>query len=188
MHHLSNLLRAPLLFSCTAPCRALLQRQESIPKDADALPFQFMVAVNKFDLLPRQATARRVEQWVRSRLRQAGLPKPDRVFMLSSVTGYGVKEMLDRLKADMGFRADLWVVGAQNGEHGAGSWVEGGRQVKGGQGCRVSKGRKRGWVFGAHDESGHHQRSVRCMLELKHWLCAKLQESRLLCLSCTKSA
>ena len=86
-----------------------------------------MIAVNKFDLVPRQATARRVEQWVRSRLRQAGLPKPDRVFMLSSVTGYGVKDMLERLKADMGFRADLWVVGAQNGEQRLGMGRQGGK-------------------------------------------------------------
>ncbi|KAF6251140.1 hypothetical protein COO60DRAFT_669368 [Scenedesmus sp. NREL 46B-D3] len=80
----------------------------------DALPFQLAVAVNKFDLLPSQATPKRVEQWVRSRLRQAGLPRPSRVFMVSALNGLGVKELVRTLKDDMGFRADLWVVGAQN--------------------------------------------------------------------------
>jgi hypothetical protein len=50
------------------------------------------------------------------RLRQAGLPRPSRVFMVSALNGLGVKEMVASLKDDMGFRADLWVVGAQNGE------------------------------------------------------------------------
>lgn len=33
---------------------------------------------------------------------------------MSAVNGLGVKPMLDDLKTAMGFRADLWVVGAQN--------------------------------------------------------------------------
>jgi hypothetical protein len=36
--------------------------------------------------------------------------------MVSALNGLGVKEMVRSLKDDMGFRADLWVVGAQNGE------------------------------------------------------------------------
>jgi hypothetical protein len=64
---------------------------------------------------PRQATSRRVEQWVRLRLRQAGLPRPESVFTVSAVNGLGVKEMLGKIRDEMGFRADLWVVGAQNG-------------------------------------------------------------------------
>jgi hypothetical protein len=67
-----------------------------------------------------QATPRRVEQWVRLRLRQAGLPRPDAVFAVSALNGYGVREMLARLRDGMGFRADLWVVGAQNGGAGRG--------------------------------------------------------------------
>jgi hypothetical protein len=63
-----------------------------------------------------QATARRVEQWVRLRLKQGGLPRPEAVFMVSAINGFGVKEMLGRIRDEMGFRADLWVVGAQNGE------------------------------------------------------------------------
>lgn len=36
--------------------------------------------------------------------------------MVSALNGLGVKEMCKTLKEDMGFRADLWVVGAQNGK------------------------------------------------------------------------
>jgi hypothetical protein len=36
--------------------------------------------------------------------------------MVSALNGMGVKDMVRTLKDDMGFRADLWVVGAQNGE------------------------------------------------------------------------
>lgn len=53
---------------------------------------------------------------MRLRLRQAGLPRPEAVFMVSAVNGFGIKEMLTKMRDDMGFRADLWVVGAQNGE------------------------------------------------------------------------
>lgn len=84
-----------------------------MPQD---LPFQLAVAANKTDLLPSQATPRRVEQWARLRLRQAGLPRPEAVFAVSAQTGAGVKEMVQRLRAEMGFSGDLWVVGAQNGE------------------------------------------------------------------------
>ena len=75
-----------------------------------------MVAATKFDLLPAPATPRRVEQWVRLRLRQAGLPRPEAVFAVSAETGLGVKELVQRARAAMGFRGDMWVVGAQNGE------------------------------------------------------------------------
>jgi hypothetical protein len=40
--------------------------------------------------------------------------------MVSAINGVGVQEMLKTLRADMGFRADLWVVGAQNGAWGWG--------------------------------------------------------------------
>jgi len=84
---------------------------EELPED---FKFKIMVAVNKFDTLPEQATAKRVESWVRARLKQAGLPRPERVFMVSAVKGFGIRPMLDDLRSAMGFRADLWVVGAQN--------------------------------------------------------------------------
>jgi hypothetical protein len=41
--------------------------------------------------------------------------------MVSALNGLGVAAMVAALRDDMGFRADLWVVGAQNGEwRGAG--------------------------------------------------------------------
>lgn len=61
-----------------------LALQTLLPRGTgDQLPqdfgFKLMIAVNKFDTLPVQATPTRVEQWVRIRLRQAGLPRPDKV-------------------------------------------------------------------------------------------------------------
>ncbi|KXZ56942.1 hypothetical protein GPECTOR_1g85 [Gonium pectorale] len=76
--------------------------------------FTLMVAVNKFDLLPSEATTTRVQQWVRLRLKQAGLPSPDKVFMVSATKGLGVREMVQDIRKALGFRGDLWVVGAQN--------------------------------------------------------------------------
>ncbi|GFR47130.1 hypothetical protein Agub_g8817, partial [Astrephomene gubernaculifera] len=76
--------------------------------------FRLMVAVNKFDLLPSQATPTRVQNWVRTRLVQAGLPPPDKVFMVSATRGLGVKDMVQDIRHALGFRGDLWVVGAQN--------------------------------------------------------------------------
>lgn len=96
-------------------CRSLfpvgISGSDELPAD---LPFKVMVAVNKCDLLPKSATARRVEQWVWTRLKQSGLPRPTRVFMVSAVNNFGVQEMLGAIRDEMGFRADLWVVGAQN--------------------------------------------------------------------------
>ncbi|KAG2482323.1 hypothetical protein HYH03_018745 [Edaphochlamys debaryana] len=80
----------------------------------EELKFRLMVAVNKFDLLPAQATPLRVQQWVRTRLKQAGLPSPDKVFIVSAARGSGVKEMVEDVREALGFRGDLWVVGAQN--------------------------------------------------------------------------
>ncbi len=40
-------------------------------------------------------------------------PRP-RAAQVSAANGFGVKEMLDEVRGAMGFRADLWVVGAQN--------------------------------------------------------------------------
>eukprot|EP00199_Chlamydomonas_sp_CCMP681_P000330 CAMPEP_0119116928 /NCGR_PEP_ID=MMETSP1180-20130426/52557_1 /TAXON_ID=3052 ORGANISM="Chlamydomonas cf sp, Strain CCMP681" /NCGR_SAMPLE_ID=MMETSP1180 /ASSEMBLY_ACC=CAM_ASM_000741 /LENGTH=544 /DNA_ID=CAMNT_0007106131 /DNA_START=76 /DNA_END=1710 /DNA_ORIENTATION=+ len=79
-----------------------------------AVRFQLMVALNKADLLPKQATAIRLAQWVRVRMQQAGLPRPDKVFCVSANKGSGVRDMVDTIKTALGFRGDLWVVGAQN--------------------------------------------------------------------------
>lgn len=104
----------------------------------DNLKFKLMVAVNKCDLLPTQATFGRVnvsgltflvacplrcmrsntsthrysasyllfllQQWVRSRMKQAGLPRPDKVFLVSAAKGTGVRELVEDVKAGLGFR------------------------------------------------------------------------------------
>lgn len=48
------------------------------------------------------------------RCKQAGLPSPAAVHLVSSVKGTGVKDMMTDLSEKMGSRGDAWVVGAQN--------------------------------------------------------------------------
>ena len=47
-------------------------------------------------------------------MKQSGLPRPDKVFMVSATKGSGVKDLVEEIKSGLGFRGDLWVVGAQN--------------------------------------------------------------------------
>lgn len=59
-----------LQMAAVLACRSLfpgIGPDGSLPSDPQDLPFTLAVAVNKFDLLPTQATQRRVEQWVRTR-------------------------------------------------------------------------------------------------------------------------
>lgn len=93
--------------------------QALVPPGSENMPpedlnFQLMVAVNKFDLLPSEATPTRVERWVRMRMRDAGLPPVSKVFMVSAINGFGLRTMISTIKDRLGFRGDLWVVGAQN--------------------------------------------------------------------------
>jgi len=83
--------------------------------------FTLVVAANKADLLPRQATKIRLENWVRKRMAQGGLPKPASVHIVSSQTGSGIGALLVDLQKSLGGRGsgtseagDVWVVGAQN--------------------------------------------------------------------------
>ena len=85
--------------------------------------FAFVVVANKADLLPRQATRLRLEQWVRRRISQGGLPKPQSVHIVSSHSGTGIKTLLVDLQKSLGGggargdgtqAGDVWVVGAQN--------------------------------------------------------------------------
>ena len=77
-------------------------------------PPALILAVNKADLLPKAATPGRLEQWVRRRVRDAGLPKPAAVALVSAHKGAGVRPLLAALHAAVGRRGDVWVVGAQN--------------------------------------------------------------------------
>ena len=85
--------------------------------------FTFVIAANKADLLPKQATQARLEQWVRKRVAQGGLPKPASVHIVSSHSGAGIKTLLVDLQKSLGGggrsggavqAGDVWVVGAQN--------------------------------------------------------------------------
>ena len=85
--------------------------------------FAFVVVANKADLLPKQATRIRLEQWVRRRIAQGGLPKPQSVHIVSSHSGAGIKTLLVDLQKSLGGggahgrstqAGDVWVVGAQN--------------------------------------------------------------------------
>lgn len=85
--------------------------------------FAFVVVANKADLLPKQATRIRLEQWVRRRIAQGGLPKPQSVHIVSSHSGAGIKTLLVDLQKSLGAggarggsiaAGDVWVVGAQN--------------------------------------------------------------------------
>ncbi len=76
--------------------------------------FRLVVAANKSDLLPSIATNLRIENWVRRRMAQGGLPRPSAIHIVSSQKGAGVKGLLADLQAAVGTRGDVWVVGAQN--------------------------------------------------------------------------
>ncbi|CAL8464068.1 g3603 [Coccomyxa elongata] len=75
---------------------------------------RFVLAVNKADLLPAQATASRLEKWIRARARQGGIPRPVSVELVSALKGWGVEELLVHLHREVGATGDVWVVGAQN--------------------------------------------------------------------------
>ncbi|EIE24775.1 hypothetical protein COCSUDRAFT_10321, partial [Coccomyxa subellipsoidea C-169] len=75
---------------------------------------RFVLAVNKADLLPAQATAERLEKWIRMRAKQGGMPKPTSVELVSALKGWGVEQLLVRLHREVGTTGDVWVVGAQN--------------------------------------------------------------------------
>ncbi|KAL3133955.1 hypothetical protein ABBQ32_008402 [Trebouxia sp. C0010 RCD-2024] len=79
-----------------------------------ALGYRLVIAASKVDLLPAQATAARLQAWIRRRCKQAGLPSPADVHLISSVKGTGVKNLLTSIQEMVGMRGDVWVVGAQN--------------------------------------------------------------------------
>ena len=95
--------------------RSLLQSSDtknlsnSTPSD-----FKLVIAANKSDLIPREATTARLEKWVRRRIADGGLPRPSSVHIVSSHTNSGVKSLLIDLQKSVGSKGDVWVVGAQN--------------------------------------------------------------------------
>ena len=59
-------------------------------------------------------TCTRTQTWVRGRLAAAGLPRPDKVFCVSAPKAVNVRPVAEDIRSALGFRGDLWVVGAQN--------------------------------------------------------------------------
>lgn len=70
--------------------------------------------MNKIDLLPRQISANRLEQWVRRRSKAGGVTRIAGVHLVSAFKGWGVEQLAEHIKQLAGPRGDCWVVGAQN--------------------------------------------------------------------------
>lgn len=83
-------------------------------EEGPGVRFKLMLALNKVDLLPEEASRARLLHWVRTRMEQAGLPRPDKVFCVSAAKGLGVRALVEGVRDSLGYRGDLWVVGAQN--------------------------------------------------------------------------
>lgn len=96
--------------------RSLLTPEERALDPSRLLPrtFRLLIAVNKSDLLPTQVSPRRLENWVRKRMTQGGLPRPSAVHVVSSTQKWGIRSLLADLQSAVGGRGDIWVVGAQN--------------------------------------------------------------------------
>jgi len=90
-----------------------------LPRNAEGAPvtvpgISLVVVANKVDLLPRQVSKHRLEQWIRRRARQGGLPRPDAVVLTSALSGFGIARAKEEIEALAGERGQVFVVGAQN--------------------------------------------------------------------------
>lgn len=75
---------------------------------------RLLVVMNKIDLLPKQISANRLEQWVRRRSKAGGVTRIAGVHTVSAFKGWGIEQLADHIKQLAGPRGDCWVVGAQN--------------------------------------------------------------------------
>lgn len=75
---------------------------------------RLLLVLNKIDLLPRQVSPKRLEQWVRRRARAGGAPRLTGVHLVSAFNGWGVEKLAEHVKELAGARGDAWVIGAQN--------------------------------------------------------------------------
>ncbi|CAD7696687.1 unnamed protein product [Ostreobium quekettii] len=87
-----------------------------LPVGADEAPmgFRLILVASKVDLLPKVASSRRLQDWVRMRARQGGFPPLASVHLVSSTQQSGVRPLLLDVVRSAGVRGDVWVVGAQN--------------------------------------------------------------------------
>lgn len=63
----------------------------------DRLPFDVVLAVNKLDVLPRTVSHGYVENFARRRFKEAGLPSPSQVHLVSCKRNLGVQKLLRSL-------------------------------------------------------------------------------------------
>lgn len=75
---------------------------------------RLLVVMNKIDLLPKQVSPNRLEQWVRRRSKSGGVGRIAGVHLVSAFKGWGVEQLAENIKQLAGPRGDCWVVGAQN--------------------------------------------------------------------------
>lgn len=75
---------------------------------------RLLVVMNKIDLLPKQISPNRMDQWVRRRAKAGGVPRLTGVHLVSAFKGWGIEALAEKVKELAGARGDCWVVGAQN--------------------------------------------------------------------------
>ncbi|GAB2246063.1 hypothetical protein Droror1_Dr00001556 [Drosera rotundifolia] len=74
-----------------------------------------VLVVTKIDLLPtRMVSPTGFEHWIRQRAREGGVGKVTSLHMVSTVRGWGVKNLVDDVVGLVGARGSVWAIGAQN--------------------------------------------------------------------------
>ncbi|GAV87740.1 MMR_HSR1 domain-containing protein [Cephalotus follicularis] len=73
-----------------------------------------VLVVTKIDLLPSSLSPTRFEHWVRQRAREGGANKITKLHFVSSVRGWGLKDLVEDVVELAGPRGNVWAIGAQN--------------------------------------------------------------------------
>lgn len=74
-----------------------------------------ILGINKCDLLPKGFSTTRLKKWMQTEAKKSGLEKIYDIHILSSLKGYGVKEMLNQAyKLAKYGKCNIYVVGAAN--------------------------------------------------------------------------
>lgn len=89
------------------------------PKDREGRPVRprgthLVLVANKADLLPPYVSAKRLQEWVKRRTKQAGLPDPTDIHLVSAQEGRGVPELIATLEKLGQPKGNIFIVGAQN--------------------------------------------------------------------------
>lgn len=73
-----------------------------------------VLVVTKIDLLPQSISPTRFEHWVRQRAREGGANKLTSLHLVSAVRDWGLKNLVEDVRALAGVRGNVWAIGAQN--------------------------------------------------------------------------